>query len=795
MAQLGGINGFGKTSFIRSISTGVYGESSGILLSNIANDINGNCIVSVALEVKGEQWRIERGFSPNFVKVYRGDNEKPEEYGGIDAVKNKIKKEIIDLPYYIFSSILSLSVDDFKSFLTMKSQDAKNIRDRIFGFYVINEIFDKVKDELNTAEKEYATMDTKLVAKEENLTYLKQQLETAKETAGQGVKQKMLELKKEFDKLKAESAELKTKITEATQANEGYRQDKANADMLAAYKFNLEVKKQMDGFKLKVEDADKQILEMEQEYTTAIKGQGEYERYLKFVESQKAAKQVILLEAEQATVEEWAKKISYHNTASNYLASYAQLELDQAQLATLDAWLLKNTTNLDNAAKAANKLSEHVTIMKQDKRTLEGRIALHEAGKCPTCETDLTDDAHKQELVNDKARLDKINTDLPLAEKKLTELKGNIESAKPVVAKKKSAYDVLENKIQGSLSFLAGKEKSTLEEMLKDNDITGVDVEDIAARKLSIPGQLEKMRAKLVDYVYEKEVKAPDQAAIDLLENNLANKRMVTLEDKNKVARLSGTLKPVPEDFDPEVKILFVEHDSLIDANDKLISADTVTYRVGVNRLKAIQEESNELKNNNSNEQVKQITNMIAEAETGIETFKEEIEAKKKYINYKRAQKFTLSDEGIKSHIIKEFVPYINSNIQRLLAYFPELNLNLYFDAEFKAHIFRHGKEVALNTTSTGQKKILNFVILITMTKILKLKYPDINLIFYDEIFSSIHPVNRTVILDIIEKEIKQELNMTVVVVSHSHLPDSYFDQKLEVYKENNFSRLSISEM
>jgi DNA repair exonuclease SbcCD ATPase subunit len=79
------------------------------------------------------------------------------------------------------------------------------------------------------------------------------------------------------------------------------------------------------------------------------------------------------------------------------------------------------------------------------------------------------------------------------------------------------------------------------------------------------------------------------------------------------------------------------------------------------------------------------------------------------------------------------------------------------------------------------------------MTKILKLKYPDINLIFYDEIFSSIHPNNRIVILDIIDKEIRLGLKMNVVVVSHTHLPESYFQKFIEIYKENNFSKIKIT--
>jgi DNA repair exonuclease SbcCD ATPase subunit len=183
---------------------------------------------------------------------------------------------------------------------------------------------------------------------------------------------------------------------------------------------------------------------------------------------------------------------------------------------------------------------------------------------------------------------------------------------------------------------------------------------------------------------------------------------------------------------------------------------------------------------------------MIQRSQNDINIIESELNDKKQLINYKKIQKHSLSDDGIKSNIIREFVPFINSQIQSIVANF-DIGLSLYFDAEFKAHIFRMGKEVSIKTISTGQKKILDFAILITMTKILKLKYPDINLIFYDEIFSSIHPNNRIVILDIIDKEIRLGLKMNVVVVSHTHLPESYFQKFIEIYKENNFSKIKIT--
>ena len=56
-----------------------------------------------------------------------------------------LETEIYEIPYHVFKNVIILSVNDFKSFITMSPYDKKRIIDKIFGFSIINEMAEAVK--------------------------------------------------------------------------------------------------------------------------------------------------------------------------------------------------------------------------------------------------------------------------------------------------------------------------------------------------------------------------------------------------------------------------------------------------------------------------------------------------------------------------------------------------------------------------------------------------------------------------------------------------------------------------
>jgi DNA repair exonuclease SbcCD ATPase subunit len=103
-----GGNGFGKSSIGKIIKIGTYHEYDGIPVDEIANSINGNGFIEICLNSNNHNWIIQTEFSFTKLKeirVYKDGSTEPEDWGKIPDTKERIKKEIITVPYYLINNI------------------------------------------------------------------------------------------------------------------------------------------------------------------------------------------------------------------------------------------------------------------------------------------------------------------------------------------------------------------------------------------------------------------------------------------------------------------------------------------------------------------------------------------------------------------------------------------------------------------------------------------------------------------------------------------------------------------
>ena len=149
-----------------------------------------------------------------------------------------------------------------------------------------------------------------------------------------------------------------------------------------------------------------------------------------------------------------------------------------------------------------------------------------------------------------------------------------------------------------------------------------------------------------------------------------------------------------------------------------------------------------------------------------------------------------LGEKGVKQLAIRTILPSLNSEILDLLGQM-HLDYQVVFDEEFKATIYHMGIEIPVQTLSTGEMKKVDFVVLVAIMKLMKLKFSSINLLFLDELFSSVDPDGIYSIVKILQK-ITRELGLNIFVINHAPMPHEIFDWKLEVKKMNNFSSITI---
>jgi len=173
-----GQNGAGKSSIAEAITYALYGKVEGKRLGDLANRINRGMEVTIQLICKGKQVTIKRGIMPNYFELFI-DN-KPYDQAGNKNVQEYLETELYDIPYQVFKNIIILSVNDFKSFLTMSSGDKRNIVDRLFGFTIINQMRESIREKRREVRQNIRTLYDELNILDESIASINEKIDLLK---------------------------------------------------------------------------------------------------------------------------------------------------------------------------------------------------------------------------------------------------------------------------------------------------------------------------------------------------------------------------------------------------------------------------------------------------------------------------------------------------------------------------------------------------------------------------------------------------------------------------------------
>lgn len=184
------------------------------------------------------------------------------------------------------------------------------------------------------------------------------------------------------------------------------------------------------------------------------------------------------------------------------------------------------------------------------------------------------------------------------------------------------------------------------------------------------------------------------------------------------------------------------------------------------------------------------ISKLIEESEALLEekqSYRTKAEAKSAYM---KVLDSVLGEGGIKTLAIKNLLPVLNSYISELSR---ELGseYDASFDEEFEAKLFHLGEEISPKTLSTGETKKLDIIVLVGLIKLMKMRFPELNILFLDEVFSSVDQGNIYHVIRILGK-ITRDMRLNTIVVNHAQLPHEEFDYILRTKKANGFSSIEL---
>lgn len=399
-------------------------------------------------------------------------------------------------------------------------------------------------------------------------------------------------------------------------------------------------------------------------------------------------------------------------------------------------------------------------------------------------------------------------------------LKDKISSLKENMTKGRYAIELIEEKIAMQLTNIEEHKKHNDDEITKkkeDVDVSKKQLKNILKQVELINKHIDVLTSKVGDKKEKLEKKS---------------KSLFTLQGK-----VEGNIKKNVKDID------FYEHNDScptckqsIESNFKSLQVEERKTKVATQQS-GLEEISTELKkvtdemqnvsvvikhiNDHSNEITKHNATMAAISNYIVKTQKEITELSVKYddvevdniklrdlrtdlIMHTEAQQegssakqyydyaaALLKDTGIKTKIIKQYLPIMNKLINKYLTamdFFVNFNINENFEETIKS---RHRDEFSYANFSEGEKMRIDLALLFTWRQIAKLKNStNTNLLILDEVFdSSLDTVGTEEFLKLIH-EMGTDTNVFVI----SHKGDQLFDKFRSVIKfekKNNFSRIA----
>lgn len=351
----------------------------------------------------------------------------------------------------------------------------------------------------------------------------------------------------------------------------------------------------------------------------------------------------------------------------------------------------------------------------------------------------------KQEIITSETQIGHLQIDIELIQKHINVLTSKILN-KDAVEAKRTKLSNFENQLSNNLRKL-------------DKDVKFYeDNHDCPTCKQTITQDWKEKQ------ILEKQVKKGDiSTALTDIEKKIADANNVI----NEMLKITKHIN----EHNSEV----IKHNASITAINKYVAKLNAEITELSTRKDNLEEENTKLK---------ELREELAE----LVKKQKQIADEKQYYEFAGT---LLKDTGIKTKIIKQYLPIMNKLINKYLTAmdsFINFNLNENFEETIKS---RHRDDFSYHNFSEGEKMRIDLAILFTWRQIAKLKNSvNTNLLILDEVFdSSLDTVGTDEFLKLMY-DIGQDTNVFVI----SHKGDQLFDKFRSVIrfeKKNNFSRIA----
>jgi DNA repair exonuclease SbcCD ATPase subunit len=263
-------------------------------------------------------------------------------------------------------------------------------------------------------------------------------------------------------------------------------------------------------------------------------------------------------------------------------------------------------------------------------------------------------------------------------------------------------------------------------------------------------------------------------------ENTIAEKMIEIKEIESGLKKLSEEYETANSRLN-EIMMVMSETQSL---EMKKIETKTKMTSLG----KYVSQLDSEIKNLKQN-QTEQYDNKLIEFENSLKDIEIDYNELVEEKHILMASGTLLKDGGIKSKIIRQYIPIINKLINKYLSsmdFFVSFELNEEFNETIKS---RYRDNFTYASFSEGEKQKIDLALLFTWRSIAKLRNSiNTNLLIMDEVFDSSLDQNSTDYLFNIINEVAKDNN--IFIISHKEHMNEKFSNVVKFIKNKNFSQM-----
>jgi len=473
-----------------------------------------------------------------------------------------------------------------------------------------------------------------------------------------------------------------------------------------------------------------------------------------------------------------------------------------------EIWIDGKMQDQDSAAQDQQKKLEE-NILKLNYKSFTQTVILGSATFVPFMQ--LTS-SHRREIVEDLL-------DIKIFSTMNNILKDRMRRTNELIREYSIKKDLVEEKIEMQENFIkdldkSGKERiqrkedyiktldSELVELTEENEVLMKTIQDDLRPKLedlnnsksslkklnSIKAKLEQKIQTLVSEHKFFQENSVCPTCTQSIEEQFRLDKIVDIEEKSK--ELNDGYRELEDaiNVEQEKDEQFLSYSTEISK----LNNDITTNNVKINGLNKqirnlgheIQEITEQIQNRNSEREA--LDNLI----TDLETIEKQRSTEKEQVNYYEFAHSLMKDGGVKSKIIKKYLPLMNQQINKYLQMM-DFYINFTLDEEFKEVIKSPVHEdFSYESFSEGEKMRIDLSLLFTWRDIAKLRNSaSTNLLILDEIFDSSLDGAGTDFFTNIIRYVIQDAHVFVISHKTDDLMDK-FDRVMKFDKVKGFSKL-----